>query len=287
MGTLFSAFSVARPGLQAAQVQLDVADHNIANVNKEAFSRQRAELLTNRPMEKSFGKIGRGARVATITRIRDTFLDALYREQVSGLTFTEIRVEFFAQIEDVFLEPGLNGISGRTNNFFDSLNEFSNNVEELPVRQSVINSAEALVALLRETSYRPTSLRTNANEEALNFVPEINSLVECIANLNDLVSKSELSGQPANGLRDNRDLVIDQLAEIVNIFTSERSDGRIEVLVFGAELTNVVTFRQLEVVRVPTLDPERNGLLEVRFVDTGEVLVASGGELAGALIMRD
>jgi flagellar hook-associated protein 1 FlgK len=287
LGTLFSAFGIARSGLQAAQVQLDIAGHNIANVNKEGFSRQRVELLSNTPLEKTFGNIGRGVRVATIIRIREAFLDAVYRDQVGGLKSAEIQAEFYTQIEDVFQEPGPNGISGRINDFFDALHEFSNNVEEAPVRQSVINSSEALVAMFRETSDRLTSLRTNANEEVLNFVPEINALAERISDLNELISKSELTGKPANDLRDDRDLQIDRLAEVVNIFTRERDDGRIEILVSGAELVSATTFRALEAIRVPALDPERNDLVEVRFVDTGEPLVALDGELAGALKMRD
>ncbi len=287
MGTLFSAFGIARSGLQAAQVQLDIAGHNIANVNKEGFSRQRVELLSNTPLEKPFGNIGRGVRVATITRIREAFLDAVYRDQVGGLRSAEIQAEFYTQIENVFLEPGPNGIGGRINNFFDSLHEFSNNVEEAPVRQSVINSSEALVALFRETSDRLTSLRTNANEEVLNFVPEINAIAQRISELNELISKSELTGKPANDLRDDRDLQIDRLAELVNIFTRERDDGRIEILVSGAELVSATTFRAVEAIRVPALDPERNDLVEVRFVDTGEPFVVLDGELAGALKMRD
>ncbi|HIJ74102.1 MAG TPA: flagellar hook-associated protein FlgK, partial [Candidatus Hydrogenedentes bacterium] len=49
MGTLFSTLDIARSGLQAAQVQIEVAGHNIANVNKEGYSRQRVELVSRLP----------------------------------------------------------------------------------------------------------------------------------------------------------------------------------------------------------------------------------------------
>ena len=59
MGTLFSTLDVALSGLQVSQVQLEVTGHNIANVNREGFSRQRAVLVSRHPNERSFGILGR------------------------------------------------------------------------------------------------------------------------------------------------------------------------------------------------------------------------------------
>ncbi len=287
MGTLFSTFDIARSGMFTAQVQLDVAGHNIANVNREGFSRQRVELVTRVPISYPFGQIGRGVGISSVNRIRDTFLDDLYRRQAPGLADAELRSEFFARIEDVFLEPGDNGLSTRFNLFFDSLNDFANNVEELPVRQSVVNEALALTGLLQETSERIRTLRTNANEEVINFAPEINSLASRIANLNRQIRQLEVSGNPANDLRDDRDLLLDQLSQIVTINTREREDGTVDVLVTGEVLVNGNTVREVEAVRNGALDPERGDLVELRFVDNGTLLVAEGGALFGALEVRD
>ena len=117
MGTLFSALDIARSGLQVAQVQLDTAGHNIANVNKPGFSRQRVELISRLPVTKPFGQIGRGVEIADVVRVRDAFLDGLYRREASGLGDAKIRAEFLQRIEDVFLEPGEHGLSFRINNF--------------------------------------------------------------------------------------------------------------------------------------------------------------------------
>lgn len=151
MGTLFSALDIARSGMQVAQIQLDVAAHNIANVTTRGFSRQRAELVSRGSVDRSFGQIGRGVQIGRISQTRDVFLDALFRDQSPSLASSEIQAEFYGRIEDVFLEPGPNGLSTQFNRFFDSLSEFANNVEELPVRQSVINEAQSLTSVLHET----------------------------------------------------------------------------------------------------------------------------------------
>lgn len=287
MGTLFSSFYIARSGLHTAQVQLDTAGHNIANVNKVGFTRQRVEVVSVLPLERPFGYIGRGIRISGIVRLRDEFLDQLYRRQSPGLGNAETQAKFLSRIEDVFLEPTENGLGMRLNQFFDSLNGYANNVEAPPLRQSVINESQALVSLFQETAGRLDLLRTNANEEIINFVPRINALAAGIAGLNSRIRDSELGGHAANDLRDERDLMLDELSRIVNIFTRERPDGQIDVLVSGASLVNGDLTQELEAVRVAALDPERNDLVEVRFVTSGLPLGIQDGELFGALRMRD
>lgn len=287
MGTLFSAFDIARSGMATAQVQLDVVGHNIANVNKEGFSRQRVELVSNVPINRAFGQIGRGVRIDAVAQIRDVFLDSLYRRQVPSLADAEVRNEFLTRIEDIFLEPGPNGLSQRLNLFFESLNEYSTNVESLPTRQSVVTEAQSLANLFGEVTERLRLLRTNANEEIVNFVPEINALAERIGAINAQIRTAEAGGNPANDLRDDRGVLLDRLARLVNIFTRERSDGTIDVLVSGNSLVGGTLVRTLEAVRNSSLDPERTDLVEVRYADNGTLLNAQNGELFAVQEMRD
>lgn len=287
MGTLFSTLNVARSGLAAAQTQLDTTGHNIANVNKPGFSRQRVELVSRTAINRGFGQIGTGVAISDVVRIRDEFLDGLYQDQVAGLGNAEIRAEFYELIEGVFLEPTSTGLSNRLSDFFNALSEYSTNVESIPLRSSVLTEAATLADALNATSNQLRTLRTNANEEVINFVPEINSLTDRIAKLNRQISNSELDGTTANDLRDDRNVLLDQLAKITNIFTRERSDGRVDVLVSGEVLVDGNNARMLEAVPNAALDPERNDLVEVRFVESGQLLNVTNGELFGALEMRD
>jgi flagellar hook-associated protein 1 FlgK len=287
LGSLFSAFNIAQSGLSAAQIQLDTAGHNIANATKEGFSRQRVDLVSRPSINLGVGYIGTGVGVAGITRVRDEFLDGLYQEQVAGLGFAEYRAESFQQIEDIFLEPTENGLSSRINFFFETLNEFAANVESIPVRQSVLTEAQALASVLNDTASRLESVRTNANEQVINLVPTVNGLAERIATLNKNIVRQEIGGNAANDLRDERTVLLDQLGKLVNIFSRERDNGSLDVLISGEVLVDGINFRELEAVPNAALDPERNDLVEVRFVDTGNLLDIRNGEIKGALDIRD
>jgi flagellar hook-associated protein 1 len=287
VSTLFSTLNIARSGLATSQAQLDTTGHNIANVNKEGFSRQRVELVGRVPVNKIYGQIGTGVAISGVERIRDEFLDGLFQNQVAGLGNAEIRAEFYELIEGVFLEPTDNGLSNRINSFFSSLNDFAGNVESIPVRTSILADAQRLAQSLNDTADRIKTLRTNANEEVKNFVPDINSLTDRIAKLNQQIANSELGGTTANDLRDDRGVLLDKLAKIVNIFTRERSDGQVDVLVSGEVLVDGSQAQILEAVPNAALDPERNDLVEVRFARNGKLLNVQNGELYGALELRD
>ncbi len=287
MGTLFSTLYVARSGMGAAQIQLDTTAHNIANVNREGFSRQRVELGSISPNVFPFGEIGRGVLVTRIDRIRDSFLDSSFRDQVSGLGSADIQASNYVLLEDAFLEPGESGFGTRIDRFFDALNDFSNNVEDFPVREAFLQEAQTLADNLNQTAQRLFDLRTNSNEEVRNLVPEVNGLTSRIAELNHNIRDAELNGSSANDLRDERDVALDQLARLVNITTRETEDGTALVLLSDDVLIDQTGAREIEAVRNPLLDPERGDLVELRFVDTGILVDVQDGEVFGALQVRD
>ena len=287
MGTLFSALDIGQAGLLVSQVQLDVTGHNIANVNKTGYSRQRAELTTRLPNFKPYGALGRGPAIRDIQRLRDSFLDTMYRSEVGGLGRTEVAAQYYTRIEDVFQEPTDQGFSNRLDNFFDALNDFSNNVEDLSVRTATLAETDALATALNDIWDRLNTLRSNANEEVRSEVAEINSLTERIASMNQVIREAEMSGQAANDLRDDRDVLIDELSKLVKVTSRERSDGQVDVLVGGAELVFGSERRELKVSVNSALDPGRPDLLEVRFVDNDQPVLITDGELYGVLQIRD
>jgi flagellar hook-associated protein 1 FlgK len=284
---LFSALDIARSGMLASQVQLDTAGHNIANVNTEGYSRQRVNLAARYPILKSYGAIGRGVQIQEIERLRDRFLDTAFRQQVPGLGGAEVSATYFTRMEDILQEPSDDALGARINDFFNALNDLADNAEEAPVRLSAVAETQSLATALRGAADRLRLLRTNANEEARDMVPEINSLAERIATINVHIRQAETSGVTANDMRDARDLLVDQLAKMANITVRERPDGQTTVLLGGDELVNGDRARQLVAVRNTAIDPERPDFVEIRFADTDAPVNLRGGELFGVLEMRD
>lgn len=288
MGTLFSSFDIASSGLQAAQLQLDVTGNNISNINREGYSRQRVSLASRVPIYLPQGQVGRGVAVNRIERLRDTFLDDAFRRQHPDLGFSELAARYYAQLEAIYQEPGPNGIGTRINSLFDALNDFSNNVESIPARQAALSEAGALADTLNVVSRRINDLRSNANAEIFDTVSQINSLGAQIASLNGRIRVLEIGGtREASDLRDDRDLLIDQLSRLVDITYRERTNGEVDIQMSGEEFVSGDFLQRLETVRDPAIDAKRPDFFRVQFEQSGRTLVPSTGELAGAIDLRD
>jgi len=288
LGTLFSSFDIASSGLQAAQIQLDVAGNNIANVSRQGYSRQRVLLASRVPIFTPQGQIGRGVAVDRIERARDIFLDSAFRRQNPNLGFSELTTRFYSQIEAIFQEPGPGGAGIRINSFFDALNDFANNVESIPARQAALSEAGALADTLNVVSRRVNELRSNANAEVFDIVTQINSLGDQISRLNAQIRVLERGGErEASDLRDDRDLLVDQLSRLVDITYRERTNGELDVQIAGEEFVSGDSFQRLETVRDATLDAKRPDLFRVQFVSSGRTLRPANGELAAAFDLRD
>ena len=108
----FQGLQTALSGLIAEQSALDTTGSNIANANTEGYSRETAVLEPNTPLpipaiSDLTGKgaqLGTGVSVTTITRIRNTYLDAQYRTQNSALSAATTQAEVLEQAQSAFNE---------------------------------------------------------------------------------------------------------------------------------------------------------------------------------------
>lgn len=287
MGTLLGTLNVATSGLQVAQVQLDTAGHNIANVNTEGYSRQRVDAVASPADERTYGTVGRGVMVKTVERLRETFLDTVYRAEVSDLSASDVRASYYDSIQNLFDEPAEGGFGTNITDFFDALDDFANSVEDQSVRTAVITQAQTLSSSFNQLSEQLYALRTNANEEVINTVPDVNSLAEQIAALNVTIRNSEVGGVTANDLRDQRDQLLDQLSKDINIQFAEQENGQVDVSIGGESFITGGSYREIAAVRDTSIDSTRQDLVTVRFVDNGNAVDIQGGSLYGNLQARD
>jgi len=287
VGNLFSALDIAVSGLQSHQAAIQTTGHNIANVDTDGYSRQRAELVSRWPQDTPVGPMGRGVRIADIFRIRDPFLDGIYQNETQNVMEMSVERDFLQRMEGILQEPGDMGLGALIDNFFASVQALANYPEELPLRASMVAAASVLADGLNDIHNRLEQLRTDANNEIITRVTEVNSLTREIADLNERIIKAEASGKKANDFRDQRTVLLDALAEIVDTYTVEMSDGSVSVLVGGDVLVDGKYDTPLATQVNPALDPDRDDFVEVVVAATGRPLTISGGRFKGLLDVRD
>ena len=137
--------SVGISGIQAAQLGLLTAEHNITNANTAGYTRQRTIQASNVAMLTGSGYVGQGVHVSTIERMYDGFLSS----QVNSAQTVSSELEaYYAEITQIdnMLADSSSGLSPALQDFFTGIQKVSANPSLSSARQTLVSSAQALVA---------------------------------------------------------------------------------------------------------------------------------------------
>lgn len=275
--------------LLAFQRSLGTIGQNIANVNTEGYSRQRVELSTRVPDFTGNGFVGNGVQVSDIRRVVDDFVIGQLRSSSSAFNQFEAFNDFASRVDDLLADP-LSGITPVLQNFFAALQDVANDPTSNPSRQVLLNEAETLAQRFQYLDARFSELRTAVNVDLENITAEISSLASAIADINgDIVAVTRSDGtNPPNDLLDQRDRLIQSLAEHVDVTTLVQDDGALNVSIGNGQALVIGTTAGSLTTVVDPFDATRFGLgisLASATVDVTAQL--TGGRIAGLLDFRN
>jgi len=231
MGSTFGGLNILSRSLYAQQASLNTVGHNIANANTDGYSRQRVNTVTMSPTGEVYGsrglnQAGTGVAVGSIIRARDAFTDRQLWKESSTLGYSQTSSEGLSRIEDVFSEPSDTGVQTVLNQFWTSWQTLSTNASDSGARTTVAQRGVAVVNAIQHAAQQLYERVENINSSIALDVSNINQITANIHTLNQQIAFTEVGGNDhANDLRDSRDLLVDQLAKLVNVSVQEDSAG--------------------------------------------------------------
>ncbi len=248
MTSTFFGLNIALSGLQAQQVALNVTSQNVANANTDGYTRQDAQMVAADPFPLPIaaiagqaGQLGTGVEISSIRRMRDSFLDSQVRSQTSAQGYWDTKQNNLGQIESVFNEPSDQGINSLLTNFWGAWQDLGANPDSYAARVTVIQDASALTDVIQRDNTQLTDLQTSLDGQIQSQVSQVNTWLSEIASLNKQIAAVEVPQASqydpnvkvpqaqANDLRDQRDLLLDQLSKVMNINYQEASDGTVTI----------------------------------------------------------
>lgn len=301
----FFGLNVARSGLFAAQKALETVGHNVTNANTPGYTRQRVVQNPSTPISTGWGKQGTGVDVVTVEQIRNVFLDFKYRRENTKFGEAIYRHQSLSMIEDIYNEPSETSIRKVSDNLFDAFQELSKAVNSNTSKTQRVILRETSISYAKEMNNKYTSLQKmlkDTNEEVTSSVKQINSYAKDIASLNKQISDSEMNGHKANDLRDQRNLLLDKLSELVSFEQTEVKnvekveDGKfvnpqLRISINGVPLVSHDDVNELELVE--NVDHPGNLLTDTKINNvkfkSGEMIdpTTINGVLKSQLDMRD
>jgi len=230
MAGISQVLSIAKEALLAHQLSVSVAAHNVANVDTPGYSRQALSLTTNPATPSSVGNIGGGVRGDEVYRYYDTFMVQRLVNQQSELGNLEAQQQSMQTVEAVFNETTGLGLNDLMNKFWTSWQDLSDNPEVLSTRQAVVQAGELLSDYLTTMNSEIARVKNDIGVNLDTAISDVNNLTQQIASLNVQISNSEGPGKHANDLRDSRDELVKELADLLDINYFENKNGAYTVL---------------------------------------------------------
>ncbi|MCX7923034.1 MAG: flagellar hook-associated protein FlgK [Clostridia bacterium] len=295
----FFGLNVAVRGLYTAQRNLDVVNHNLNNVNTPGYSRQKNVQVASTPihMNDGTGMVGSGAEVISVNRVRDEYLDFKYWSENISFGEWSTKKELLSDLEAIFGEPSDSGFTQVMNEFYGSLHELAKDPSSEAARSIVREKGVTVAKYFNSMAAHFEKQQGDINYRTKVKVEEVNSIGTQIAELNRQIYTTELDGNIANDLRDQRTLLVDKLSKLINaeaneLVTGKLPDGRDDkhfvVTISGKAFVDHFSISKLDTPqrKMKLNDEDIDNLYEVKWAD-GNSLDIKGGELKAYLDVRD
>jgi len=233
MSNVYGILNTARTALFTQQNAIDVAGHNIANVNTPGFSRQRVDMKTNAPLFSQPGQMGAGVNAAEIQRIYDQFLGKQINDENQSLGNWEAQKGIYERVEVLFNESSGYGLNQAMSEFWNAWQDMANNPFDLASRVALLAKSETMTTSFNNMCSNLEEIQAHIDISITGTVEEINSVAGQIADLNEKIARIEAGGQNANDYRDSRDILLKDLSLMIDIVAFENSEGKVTVLTVG------------------------------------------------------
>jgi len=290
MTSTFMGLEIGRRGVQAHQRALATVGHNLDNVNTPGYSRQRVEMSAFEPIflpglnrAQTPGQIGQGVSIERVERIRNELLDRRIIAQSSGEGYWNVRDQYIHEMEQLYLETGLNSVRSKMDSFWDGWQELSQHASNNEFRTAVVQRGKTLIDGIHNHYHGLSRLQTQVNDDIEMTVSRVNEITRQIAALNHDIQRIKALGDNPNDLKDRRDLLVDELSSIIDITVTQKDPDEFMVHTSGHILVQGKFDRQFDLRK----DTDAESFAYIHWRDTGSQMVFTRGRLGALMELRD
>ena len=228
-------FVTGMSGLQAFRQALDVTGQNIANANTDGYVRQRADLVARESTPVGASWVGNGVEVGRLARVVDDFLADQSRVSQSNSARLEVFAGQAARVTNLLGDPS-GGLSNALQRLTNAIEAVATEPASMAARQGLVETLDATVSQMRGLDARLRELDGSTHVRIVAEASAVDGLAVSLATLNrDIGVARATSGSAPNGLLDQRDRLLDQLAAKVSIRVVANDDGAVNVYLSGGQ----------------------------------------------------
>jgi flagellar hook-associated protein 1 FlgK len=289
MPGLYGILDMAKWATLTQQANISVVSHNISNVNTPGYSRQKVLLGAAIPVTTEAGQMGTGVRTITVQREYDNFVGVQLNFETQLLGNWKALNYSFQRVEEIFNESSEYGLSGVMDEYWNAWQALADNPSGQAERAALVNIAETMSNDFNKMYNDFHTLQKDVNNSIKGTVDEINALTDQIVELNEKISRIEVRDDIANDFRDQRDGLMDELAEKIGYDYLEDDLGQVSIFL---ENGNPLVQARMKWELGVEFNTANNNFYDVSWDDGSGTLTAitdiiTRGELSGMIEMRD
>jgi len=290
---LFGTLDMAARSLSVQQEEMTISGQNVANVNNPAYADEQLVVSESTPLETPIGEEGTGIQINGISDSRDPLLDSQIQAEASTTGSLTAQQSNLQNVE-AYLDEQIsstassttpdspNGLAADLSNLFGSFQSLSTDPSDLSLRQSAVQSAQAVSGQFNQVSTQLSTVQADLNTSVQNDVASSNQDLSAIATLNAQIVAAQSSGGSADQLVDEREQTLENLAGLANYSATTEANGAVNVslggvtMVSGGDVTD-----QLQTYT------DSHGNLQVQAHNAGTPITLTGGSIEGEITARD
>lgn len=217
MASVTDLLYLSNNGLQAHQSRINTASQNIANVDTKGYSRQSVQL-TPGSME-----TGLGVNAGDVTRSFNAMGSAALLREESSTSFHTQLAKSLSKLE-ILTGTATGSLSDALQDVETAWQDVAAAPTDLAARTVLLTKSASLATQFNTLAERydayTQSLASDTvpvSGQSADVVAEINSLTQRLQALNKNITKAEITGRSVPDLCDERDRLVQQLAEKANV----------------------------------------------------------------------
>ena len=242
MRSTFAGLNTMVRGIFAHQLMQDTTGHNIVNAGTEGYSRQRVNLTPTQSIQQAsyLGKVevGTGVDAMSITRARSIYADKQFRQETANDNYLKAIQVNYDKLEAIFDDSSGIGVQNAMMQFYQSWVDLSANASSTANRINVVEQGKVVSDVFQYGTMQLQNQIEATYDQMRIRLDEVNALTDKIINVNQQIAAREVVGVNANDLRDQRDLLVDDLSQYMEVVITEQPDGKFTINSEGITLVN-------------------------------------------------
>lgn len=221
---LNTSLNTAISGLNATQIGIGVVSSNVANAGTTGYVRRTVSTAD------SLSGLTVGVQSSQVQRLLDRIVQHQLWQEASGAAYTSTRAGALSNLDKLYGAPGsTTALDTVYNKFTSALQALQNDPSSYSLRTAVLDSATELANRLNGLSEGVQAMRADAEGAIADGVSKVNDLLGALAKVNSKIVAGPNDAATAS-LKDQRDLILSELSQYIDIKTTEDARGSISVV---------------------------------------------------------